>query len=151
MCSPDWAFALEGPRLPLRVLCPFSLRHPLRQTPAASETPGPERRLEPGSVTTPLAPAGGGQTGFVRKVLKQHFMGLLWFPTPAYAHQDKRRELSGQTDPSRRVDPQQVVGRHIQVVVAMGWRKNTHLFTKRKPNWLLIAAISFRSGIWSVF
>lgn len=47
------------------------------------------------------------------------------------AHQDELGEpRGGQTDSVRGVDPQQVVGRHIQVVVSMGGGKNTHLTTK---------------------
>lgn len=47
------------------------------------------------------------------------------------AHQDERRELSGgQTGSVRGVDPQQVVGRHVQVMVSMGGGKNTHLSTE---------------------
>lgn len=47
------------------------------------------------------------------------------------AHQDERRELSGgQTDSIRGVDPQQVVGCHVQVMVSMGGGKHTHLSTE---------------------
>lgn len=43
-------------------------------------------------------------------------------------HQGERGELSGgQTDSIRGVDPQQVVGCHVQVMVTMGGGKHTHL------------------------
>lgn len=70
------------------------------------------------------APGGGFK--------KRTFYGLMLSLFPAGAHQDKRGELSGQTDSIRRVDPQQVVGRHVQVVVAMGWGKNAHLPAKSR-------------------
>lgn len=57
-------------------------------------------------------------------------MLLLFSADGRGAHQDERGELSGgQTDSIGGVDPQQVVGRHIQVMVSMGGGKHTHLST----------------------
>lgn len=48
------------------------------------------------------------------------------------AHQDERRELcGGPTGSIGGVDPQQVAGRYVQVMVSMGGRKNTHLSAGR--------------------
>jgi len=48
------------------------------------------------------------------------------------AHQEGRGQPSGgQTHSVGGVDPQQVVGGHIQVMVAMGGGKHAHLFTER--------------------
>lgn len=58
---------------------------------------------------------------------------LFSFPADSLsAHQGERGELSGgQADSVRGVDPQQVVGCHIQVMVTVGGGKHTHLFTER--------------------
>lgn len=48
------------------------------------------------------------------------------------AHQDERRELSGgQSNSIWAVDPQQVVGGHVQVMVSMGGGKHAHLKEQR--------------------
>lgn len=52
------------------------------------------------------------------------------------AHQDERRELSGRQGNSIwAVDPQQVVGRHVQVMVPMGGGKHAHLKEQRQTPW----------------
>lgn len=55
----------------------------------------------------------------------------LIFSSSHPAHQDQRGKLSGgQTDSISSVDPQQVIGSYIQVMVTMGGGKHTHLFTE---------------------
>lgn len=61
----------------------------------------------------------------------------LIFSSSHPAHQDQRGKLSGgQTDSISSVDPQQVIGSYIQVMVTMGGGKHTHLFTEVR-NWFV--------------
>lgn len=63
----------------------------------------------------------------------EHNCAIFCFPADKCgAHQVEGQELSGgQADSIRGVDPQQVVGRHVQVMVTMGGGKHADLSTER--------------------